>query len=74
MLMSTLLPLARLGNSGLKVSKIILGTMQYGSTGWQKWVIGEEEAIEHIKYAYVSWWISHSRAFELIAGRCLFQL
>ncbi|KAI0948812.1 hypothetical protein AcV7_009457 [Taiwanofungus camphoratus] len=42
----------RLGNSGLKVSKIILGTMQYGSSGWQEWVIGEEKAIEHIKYAY----------------------
>ncbi|OCH91665.1 Aldo/keto reductase [Obba rivulosa] len=43
----------RLGNSGLKVSKIILGTMQYGSTGWQPWVIGdEEEAMRHIKYAY----------------------
>ncbi|OCH85377.1 aryl-alcohol dehydrogenase [Obba rivulosa] len=43
----------RLGNSGLKVSKIILGTMQYGSSGWQGWVIGdEEEATRHIKYAY----------------------
>ena len=43
----------RLGNSGLKVSKIILGTMQYGTPDWQKWVVGEEEAIAHIKYAYV---------------------
>ncbi|KII87981.1 hypothetical protein PLICRDRAFT_42549 [Plicaturopsis crispa FD-325 SS-3] len=43
----------RLGNSGLKVSKIILGTMQYGSKGWQPWVIDdEEEAIKHIKFAY----------------------
>ncbi|EMD34225.1 hypothetical protein CERSUDRAFT_117121 [Gelatoporia subvermispora B] len=43
----------RLGTSGLKVSKIILGTMQYGSSGWQGWVIGdEEEAIRHIKFAY----------------------
>ncbi|TCD64922.1 hypothetical protein EIP91_003419 [Steccherinum ochraceum] len=42
----------RLGNSGLKVSRIILGTMQYGSKDWQEWVLGEEEAIEHIKYAY----------------------
>ncbi|PPQ62929.1 hypothetical protein CVT24_006169 [Panaeolus cyanescens] len=46
------MPYVRLGNSGLKVSKIILGTMQYGSSGWQEWVLGEEEAIEHIKYAY----------------------
>ncbi|CCM03026.1 uncharacterized protein FIBRA_05143 [Fibroporia radiculosa] len=46
------MPYVRLGNSGLKVSKIILGTMQYGSPQWQQWVIGEEPAIEHIKYAY----------------------
>ncbi|KAH9943948.1 aryl-alcohol dehydrogenase [Amylocystis lapponica] len=46
------MPYVRLGNSGLKVSKIILGTMQYGTPEWQKWVIGEEEAIQHIKYAY----------------------
>ena len=43
----------RLGNSGLKVSKIILGTMSYGDPGWQEWVVGEEEGIKHIKYAYV---------------------
>ncbi|KAJ3825901.1 aryl-alcohol dehydrogenase [Lentinula raphanica] len=44
---------SRLGNSGLKVSRIILGTMQYGSPEWQPWVLGnEEEAIKHIKTAY----------------------
>ena len=43
----------RLGNSGLKVSKIILGTMQYGTSDWQDWVLGEEESIKHIKYACV---------------------
>ncbi len=41
----------RLGNSGLKVSRIILGTMQYGSSKWQDWVLDEPEAIEHIKFA-----------------------
>ncbi|KAG2015689.1 hypothetical protein CC2G_008934 [Coprinopsis cinerea AmutBmut pab1-1] len=46
------MPYVRLGNSGLKVSKIILGTMSYGSPEWQKWVLGEEEGIQHIKYAY----------------------
>ncbi|KAI0669361.1 aryl-alcohol dehydrogenase [Trametes maxima] len=46
------MPYVRLGNSGLKVSKIILGCMSYGSPGWQEWVLGEEEAIKHIKYAY----------------------
>lgn len=44
----------RLGNSGLKVSKIILGCMSYGDPAWQNWVLGEEEGIKHIKYAYVA--------------------
>lgn len=44
----------RLGNSGLKVSKIILGCMSYGTPEWQSWVLPEEEAIKHIKFAYVS--------------------
>lgn len=30
----------RLGNSGLKVSKIILGCMSYGTPDWQQWVLG----------------------------------
>ncbi|TFK35206.1 NADP-dependent oxidoreductase domain-containing protein [Crucibulum laeve] len=42
----------RLGNSGLKVSKIILGCMSYGSPEWQSWVLEEEESIKHIKAAY----------------------
>ncbi|KAJ3557518.1 hypothetical protein NM688_g1432 [Phlebia brevispora] len=42
----------RLGNSGLKVSKIILGCMSYGAKGWAQWVLDEEEAIKHIKFAY----------------------
>lgn len=25
--------------------------MQYGDKGWQEWVLGEEEAIKHIKIA-----------------------
>lgn len=41
----------RLGNSGLKVSKIILGAMSYGDTRWAAWTLGEEEAIKHIKTA-----------------------
>ncbi|KAI0761510.1 Aldo/keto reductase [Trametes elegans] len=42
----------RLGNSGLKVSKIILGCMSYGDPGWSDWVLSEEEGIKHIKYAF----------------------
>ncbi|KAL4244349.1 NADP-dependent oxidoreductase domain superfamily protein [Abortiporus biennis] len=46
------MPYVRLGNSGLKVSKIILGCMSYGTKEWQGWVLDEEEAIKHIKFAY----------------------
>jgi len=27
-----------LGSSGLRISKIVLGTMSYGSPTWQDWV------------------------------------
>jgi aryl-alcohol dehydrogenase-like predicted oxidoreductase len=46
------MPYVRLGKSGLKVSKIILGCMSYGTPDWQKWVLPEEEALKHIKVAY----------------------
>ena len=44
----------RLGNSGLKVSRIILGCMSYGDPRWLGWVLPEEEAVKHIKFACVS--------------------
>jgi aryl-alcohol dehydrogenase (NADP+) len=34
--------LVRLGNAGLKVSKICLGCMTYGSPKWRDWVLDEE--------------------------------
>jgi len=45
-------PYVRLGKSGLKVSRIILGMMSYGDSRWSPWVLGEQEAIEHVKFAY----------------------
>jgi predicted oxidoreductase len=42
----------RLGKSGLKISRIILGCMSYGSPEWQGWVVGEEDGIAHIKAAH----------------------
>ncbi|EIW83754.1 Aldo keto reductase [Coniophora puteana RWD-64-598 SS2] len=42
------MPYVRLGNSGLKVSRIILGMMSYGDSNWQLW----EEGIKHVKAAY----------------------
>ena len=41
----------RLGNSGLKVSRICLGTMTYGSTKWRDWVLEEEESRPFIQRA-----------------------
>ena len=32
-----------LGASGLKVSKVIVGAMSYGSPDWQGWVLEEEQ-------------------------------
>ncbi|KZT26194.1 Aldo keto reductase [Neolentinus lepideus HHB14362 ss-1] len=47
------IPYVRLGNSGLKVSRIILGAMQYGSSEWLNWVISnEDEMARHIEAAY----------------------
>ncbi|CAE7218285.1 unnamed protein product [Rhizoctonia solani] len=43
---------ARLGSSGLKVSRIILGLMTYGTPEWEGWVLNEEEGLKHIKAAY----------------------
>ncbi|RFU31660.1 hypothetical protein B7463_g4691, partial [Scytalidium lignicola] len=42
----------RLGNSGLKISKVILGTMSYGTSDWQKWVLNEDEALPLLKHAF----------------------
>ncbi|KAF2493241.1 Aldo/keto reductase [Lophium mytilinum] len=41
-----------LGKSGLKVSKVILGTMSYGSSEWQEWVLNEDKALPLLEHAY----------------------
>ncbi|CAE7118231.1 unnamed protein product [Rhizoctonia solani] len=46
------MPYVRLGKSGLKISRVILGLMSYGNDEWAKWVLNEEEGIKHIKAAY----------------------
>jgi len=71
----------RLGKSGLKVSKIILGTMQYGDPAWLGWGLGEEEAMKHIKFAYEAGIQTFDTAnvysnglSEVILGRAIKQL
>ena len=44
----------RLGQSGLKVSKIIVGTMSYGHPDWQSWVLNEEDSLPLLEHAFKS--------------------
>jgi 1-deoxyxylulose-5-phosphate synthase len=41
----------RLGNSGLKVSRLCLGCMSYGSSKWRPWVLDEEASLPFIREA-----------------------
>jgi aryl-alcohol dehydrogenase-like predicted oxidoreductase len=41
----------RLGNTGLKVSRLCLGCMSYGSSTWRAWVLDEEAALPYIREA-----------------------
>src|ERR1700726_1076405 len=41
----------RLGSTGLKVSRICLGTMTYGSKKWREWVLEETESRPFIQRA-----------------------
>ena len=45
---------SRLGNSGLKVSKVILGCMVFGSSQWEgsPWTLDEEDGLKLLKTAY----------------------
>ena len=43
-----------LGNSGLKVSRICLGMMSYGTSRWRDWILNEEEGRPFIQKAYES--------------------
>jgi aryl-alcohol dehydrogenase (NADP+) len=40
-----------LGSTGLKVSRICLGTMTYGSKKWREWVLEEKESLPFFKQA-----------------------
>ncbi|KAI2730637.1 hypothetical protein DTO027I6_393 [Penicillium roqueforti] len=68
----------RLGTSGLKISKIILGTMGYGSKQWQDWVLNEDDSLPLIEHAYkqgINTWdtadiYSHGKSEEIV-GKAL---
>ena len=40
-----------LGKTGLKVSRLCLGMMSYGSKKWREWVLEEKEAVPFVKRA-----------------------
>ena len=40
-----------LGKTGMKVSRLCLGMMSYGSKKWRDWVLEEEEAKPFVKRA-----------------------
>lgn len=42
---------SNIGRSGLKVSRIGLGMMTYGSKQWEPWVLEEETAYSHVRHA-----------------------
>lgn len=50
--MASVLMRNSLGKSGLKVSKVILGAMSYGSSKWQPWVLDEAESLPLLEHAY----------------------
>ncbi len=41
----------RLGNTGLKVSRLCLGCMSYGTSKWREWVLDEEPSRTFFKHA-----------------------
>jgi aryl-alcohol dehydrogenase-like predicted oxidoreductase len=68
----------RLGNSGLKISKVVFGCMSLGSSKWQDWVLDEAAALPLLKHAYdvgLNTWdtadiYSHGRSEEIV-GKAL---
>jgi aryl-alcohol dehydrogenase (NADP+) len=41
----------RLGNTGIEVSRLCLGTMTYGDPAWRPWVLGEHESRPFLRRA-----------------------
>ena len=46
-----LMQYTNLGKTGLKVSRLCLGMMTYGSKKWREWVLEEKEAKPFVKRA-----------------------
>lgn len=75
------MPYVRLGNSGLKVSRITLGCMSYGSPQWREWVLDEEASLPFYRRALELGINTFDTAdlyslgeSERVLGRCLRRL
>ncbi|KAI8813093.1 NADP-dependent oxidoreductase domain-containing protein [Cladochytrium replicatum] len=71
----------RFGNTGLKVSRICLGCMSFGSSKWQSWVLDEPESFQIIKLAWeagINFWdtanVYSNGESEKIIGRAIKKL
>ena len=71
----------RFGQTGLKISKLCLGTMGFGSSAWKGWVLDEDKTIPILKRALdlgitffdMADWYSTGRNEEVV-GRNLLKL
>src|ERR1700680_3311013 len=70
-----------LGSTGLKVSRICLGCMSYGSTKWRDWVMEEPEAIPFFRQAldaginfFDTAYMYSAGSSEQVTGRALKKL
>jgi 1-deoxyxylulose-5-phosphate synthase len=69
----------RFGATGLKVSRLCLGTMGLGSSAWKGWVLDEDRSIPILKRALdlgitffdMADWYSLGRGEEVVAGNLL---
>jgi aryl-alcohol dehydrogenase-like predicted oxidoreductase len=69
----------RFGQTGLKVSKLCLGTMGLGSSAWKGWVLDEDQSVPILKRAFergfsffdMADWYSTGRNEEVVARTLL---
>jgi aryl-alcohol dehydrogenase-like predicted oxidoreductase len=69
----------RFGNTGLKVSRLCLGTMTLGSAAWKPWVLDERDAVPILRHALdlgitffdMADWYSAGRNEEVVARNLL---
>jgi aryl-alcohol dehydrogenase-like predicted oxidoreductase len=67
----------RLGNSGLYISKVILGGASFGDVRYQPWLLDENDALPLLEYAWkkgINTWDTVSKAYNLPHNRFNYPL